>query len=289
MFRCTPFFVGAALWAFASSAPADALFFTDNFETGDLSQHDRPAWDFTGVRYGAPVISTTNPTALKSDPGPPNLTPTNFLGEFGGAQTVGQNGNVQPIPGDVVKLHLNLPQDTTSVRLKFDLYLLRTWDGSGVQYAGPDTFGYGYNDTTLLSATFSNGQGEQSYCPGAGMSPCQASFGSDLAAKNRLGFEVLLDPPPGIESQKGDPMSLLYHFSSAPISYVGGGAITFFFFSAGLQLTTDPTQPVADESWGIGGVNVTITSAAVPEPGAWTLMLLGMALLALSIRHRRLE
>jgi len=168
--------------------------------------------------------------------------------------------------------------------------LLRTWDGADVQFAGPDTFGYGYNNTTLLAATFSNGDGAQSYCPGTGTIVCQPASGSDLAAKNRLGFITLLDPVPSIGRPLRDaPMSLLYHFTSAPISYMGGGNISFFFFSEGLQLADAPALLLADESWGIGGINVSITTAAIPEPETWLLMLFGVALLARSVRHRSPE
>ena len=149
MFRYTPFLVGAVLWAFALTTPAATkLIFEDDFQTGTLPTQPTP-WDFTGLHYGAQAILT-----------PSSGNP--FLGEFGGGQT--EQG--APLQGDVVKLNSNLPKDTVSVVLDFDVYLLRTWDGQDVPFGGPDTFGYGYNNTTLMSKTFSNGEGDQSYCRG---------------------------------------------------------------------------------------------------------------------------
>ena len=289
MFRCPHFFAGVALAAFASNAVADALLYQDKFQSNIIG----PEWDFSGVHTGTPVIETTSPTVASG------LSPTHFLGEFGGAQTTDSSGNVQPTTGDVVRLKLTLPKNTATVNLSFDLYLLRTWDGGIGSFAGPDVFGYGYNDghadVNLLSASFSNGAGDQSYCPGTTLTSCSATFGSVLAAKNNLGFGVARDPN-GPGPARGQPFSLLYHMPDAPIPIAySGGDITFYFFSSGLQVVpvderqnvaADARVPaVADESWGLGNINVTYT-LAVPEPATWSLLLGGLALLALSARRR---
>ena len=284
MFRCPYFFAGVALAAFAPSVAADTLLYQDKFQSNVIG----PEWDFSGVHTGTALIETTSPTAASG------LAPTNFLGEFGGAQTTDSAGHLQPTTGDVVKLKLTLPKNTAAVNLSFDLYLLRTWDGGIGGFAGPDVFGYGYNnghtDTNLLSASFSNGAGDQSYCPGTTLTSCGPTFGSVLAAKNSLGFGVARDPQgpgPALEA----PFSLLYHVPDTPdpIAYAGGGDITFYFFSSGLQVVPDNERPhvspnakvpaVADESWGLGNINVTYT-LAVPEPATWSLVLGGLALLA---------
>jgi hypothetical protein len=283
MFRYTLFLVGAVMWAFASSTPA-APFFQDTFESGTIG----PQWNFSGVQYGTPAILTTAPPdGSKGNP---------FLGEFGGAQ----DAQGASLPGDVVQLKLTLPSYTASVALDFDVYLLRTWDGQGVPFAGPDTFGYGYIDkmqhsTTLMSKTFSNGAGNQSYCRGTSLASCAPTFASDPAQKNQLGFGVALPPPPGSGGpNEGDAFSLVYHIHSTdplsygaggPIPYAGGGDITFFFFSSGLQVQpAGGTHPVtADESWGLDNVRVSVNT--VPEPKAWALMVLGLTLLL--VLHRR--
>lgn len=288
MFRYTPFLVGAVLWAFALSTPAaTTVFFSDDFEPVPGTPLDTigPQWNFDGVHHGPKngAILTTNPPTS-----PPAAT--HFLGEFGGAPQGAQ------FPGDVVRLNLTLPSDTVSVRLDFDAYLLRTWDGQDVNFAGPDTFGYGYNNTTLMWKTFSNGEGNQSYCRFTDLTSCEPSFSSDPDQKNKLGFGVELTPPAGSTGpSKGTALSLVYHMSSTdptgygaagPIAFAGGGPISFFFFSSGLQLADRP--PVTDdESWGLDNVKVIITTTAVPEPKAWALMISGLALLLLVSLRRR--
>ena len=287
MFRCCHFFAGVALAALASNAPAITLY-QDNFQSNVIG----PEWDFSGVHVGTALIESTSPTAAS------HLSPTKFLGEFGGAQTTDSAGHLQPATGDVVKLNLTLPHDTATVSVSFDLYLLRTWDGGIGNFGGPDVFGYGYikgqTRTDVLSASFSNGAGDQSYCPGTQLTSCSPTFGSVLAAKNSLGFTVARDPQ-GPGPAVGEPFSLLYQIPGTPIQYAGGGDITFYFFSSGLQVVPDDERPhvssnakvpaVADESWGISNIKVAYT-LAVPEPATWLLMFCGLALLALSARRR---
>jgi hypothetical protein len=146
----------------------------------------------------------------------------------------------------------------------------------------------------VLSASFSNGAGDQSYCPGTQLASCAPTFGSVLAAKNSLGFTVARDPH-GPGPAVGDSFSLLYQIPGTPIQYAGGGAITFYFFSSGLQLVAANEFPnltanakvptVADESWGLGNIKVTYT-LAVPEPATWSLVFGGLALLALFATRR---
>ena len=180
--------------------------------------------------------------------------PLRFLAEFGG--------------NDIVHLNLPpLPQQTVSVRLQFDAYLLRSWDGQDVPYSGPDVFGYGIAGAPqpIVNHSFSNGAGKQSYCP---FSPtpglCEETWGSKGDWKDKLGVYVELDPAEGSTiPAKGTPMSLVYHFDTGPIAY-SGGAITFDFFSRGLQVHDDQPNKVIDESWGLD--NVVVTAQVVPEP-----------------------
>jgi hypothetical protein len=119
----------------------------------------------------------------------------------------------------------------------------------------------------LLNATFSNGFGQQSHCPGAATNPCLPAWGSDPAFKDKLGFKVELDPDPRFEKPaKGDPMSLVYHFDSGLVPY-SAADITFNFFSAGLQT-------LVDESWGLD--NIAVTAMLVPEPSTVSLVLSGV-------------
>ncbi len=113
------------------------------------------------------------------------------------------------------------------MRLQFDAYLLRTWDGIGTAlYSGPDTFGYGISgQDARLRASFSNGAGKQDYCPFSPTPTCDPTWGSDPLLKNELGFNVELEPAEGSTvPAKGTPMSLVYHFDSGPIPYSGAAS-----------------------------------------------------------------
>jgi hypothetical protein len=220
-----------------------------------------------------------------------------FLGEFGG--------------NDEVRLRLaNLPTGVLSISIAFDLYLLRSWDGmsggdTSAQYSGDDVFGFGYNDTHLLEASFSNGAQQQSYCPGWSQSSCAATFGSVGSLKNQLGFGF------GIwtEADQRDwtAQSLVYQFPDFTMNafQYEGENIDFSFFSRGLQIRqealpdgyNDQGTPFAyvDESWGIDNLRITINQVAddlridatpVPEPASLALTLAGLAAV-LASRTRR--
>ena len=315
MFRCSLFFAGAALWACAANAPAESLFPTDDFESGDLSTRSsgafyggKAAWNFSGVNYGLAAIRNTRQDNVADR--------TKFLGEFGGGNPdplvvgPGRPFSSPPPASDLIRFDVNLSsvQNLAKVQLSFDLYLLRTWDGSDEEYGGPDTFGYGYNNNEILSAEFSDGRGEQTYCPGsAAGTQCLAATGSDAALKNKLGFVVELDPPPTqVDAPpKGTPMSLVYHITSPVLDYTAD-TISFYFFSRNLQVATyllegpgeqpmlsDLKYPgdqsplhVADESWGLDNVRVLVDTTPVPEPKTWALTVVGLGLLICAAASR---
>ena len=259
--RCALLFAGAAAWALCATAAADTVY-SDNFDTGTLSQ--RTQWSFDQVSTGVPVLMSTTPAS-------PVPSPLRFLAEFGG--------------NDVVHLTLALPQDTVSVRLSFAAYLLRTWDGQDGPYSGPDMFGYGISGRQpLVNDSFSNGAGQQSYCPFSPVAgSCAPTWASDGAMKNKLGVYVELDPAEGATiPAKGAPLSLVYRFDTGPIAY-SGSTITFDFFSRNLQVHNDQANKVIDESWGLD--NVVVTAQVVPEPATIALLPAGLLLLALTTRR----
>jgi hypothetical protein len=82
-----------------------------------------------------------------------------FLGEFG---------------SETVTLTLNLPSG--NVKVSFDLYILKSWDGEDLTGGGfgPDIWSLRANSSTLLSASFSNVHGAdhpQTFCPREGCTP----------------------------------------------------------------------------------------------------------------------
>ncbi len=277
--HCTLLLAGVAVWAYCSTASAESSIYTQDFENVTVADLKQPPkqWSFADVHSGAAVILSTNPTPPQGNQTP--LLPTKFLGEFGG--------------GDAVHLTLPLGPNVAAVRLQFDAYLLRTWDGSDTaNFGGPDIFGFGINGLApLVDASFSNGIGNQTYCPDSPNPPnptsCEPTWASDPNQKNRLGFNVELEPtaPNGVPA-KGTPMSLVYHFDTGPIPYTGS-TITFNFFSQGLQVHNDlspTTSKVIDESWGLDNLGVNATF--VPEPYSWVSMLAGLLFIGYTAQRR---
>ena len=262
---------GAAAVLLSAGAAAETLIYSQDFNSVPLGQLTQ--WSFADVHSGVPTLEPGNLLPPLS----PVPTPLRFLGEFGG--------------NDLVRLTLPLPQDVMSVRLRFDAYLLRTWDGEDVQFSPPDVFGYGISgETPLVDASFSNGGGNQTYCP-FGPVPCPPTWGSDGDLKDKLGAVVMVDPVEGATvPPRGLPLSLVYHFDSGPITY-SGSSVSFDFFSRDLQLRPDlallngRAWNVIDESWGLD--NVAVTVQAIPEPATVALLPAGMVVLMAAVRRRR--
>ena len=125
----------------------------------------------------------------------------------------------------------------------------------------------------------------ESYCPDSpDPTSCAPTWGSDANQKNRLGFNVDLDPTTsnGLP-KKGTSLSLVYHFDTGPIAYTGS-TVTFNFFSQGLQLHDDLTNKVIDESWGLD--NFGVSETFVPEPYAWVSMVAGLLFIGYTAQRR---
>lgn len=191
--------------------------------------------------------------SLRQDtPTPYPFGPRTFLGQFG---------------NDTVSLNLSGLGQHDSLLLEFDLYLIRSWDGSSAGTA----FDYG-NDTfkvdvaggpVLLEDTFSNGNpAGQSFGPQA-INP----YHTGASETYSLGY-VFND---GIQ-QNAQVMDSVYRLSFL-FTHQAEQA-TFNFTGYGLQA-------LDDESWGLDNVRVSM----VPEPGVAPL--LGAGLMALAWRARR--
>ena len=154
-----------------------------------------------------------------------------FLGQFG---------------NDSVTLSLsNLPSHI-KVRLTFDLYVIRTWDGDDVNGYGLDLWSLKFNDDTkLIETTFCNHEGSptntQSYpdnYPGSGMPPLTGA-----AETFSLGYTFTIGDGSTINEDSVYNMSFTITDSNQSIS--------FNFAGSGLQDLTD-------ESWGLDNVWVEI-------------------------------
>lgn len=180
-----------------------------------------------------------------------------FLGEF---------------VNDTVTLSLSGLAPHSFVTLSFDLYLLRSWDGLGTDYGGPDRFGVNAGVTNLFLESFSNGNpAGQSFCAG-GASPCASMTGA--AETYSLGY-TFGNWAPGSGKTDPEAMDSVYRLN---LTFAHADSdLQLSFFGQGLQYFVTP-QGHLDESWGLD--NVSVTLLPVPEPQAWLLLAAGLALLA---------
>ena len=222
-----------------------------------LQAHAVPVYsnDFqsgVGAEWSSPLISAT--------PTPYPFGPRLFLGEFGNEQVNLSLGEV----------------GAATLRLEFDFFAIRSWDGSSVG----TTYDYGddhfrvavVGGPPLFDATFSNGNpAGQSHGPAA-----NNPYHSGAAETYSLGYYFY----DGIQ-ESGQVMDSVYRlgfdFAHA------GGALTLSFSGYGLQ-TLD------DESWGLDNVLLSangLPASALPAPGTAALLSLGLLGLAGARRRQR--
>lgn len=158
--------------------------------------------------------------------------------------------------------------------LEFDLYLIRTWDGSsaGSRYDyGNDVFQVGLaGGPILFSETFSNGNpAGQSFGPEANNAPMTGALET-----YSLGY-TFWDGTIGETYNQDAVYRLALQFDYS------GPLLEIDFAGLGLQ-------SIDDESWGLDNLRLTwlahTQTAAVPAPGVLSLLGLGFLALALSRR-----
>ena len=140
------------------------------------------------------------------------------------------------------------PGGTTQLLLRFHLYVLDSWDGSDTTH-GPDSFGIRVNNTLVFNETFANQHTYQSYDRDPDVGRAQ------------LGFDQRWDDS--------------IYYMAIPFD-TAAPTISVQFFAYGLL------GAVADESWGIDNVRLSVVS--VPAPGAAGLGLVAGGFL---LRRRR--
>lgn len=199
--------------------------------------------------------TTTELTPIGSNP---------FLGQFG----------MTNISGQSTILTLNSLPVHSALTVSFDLYIIGSWDGHGID-VGPDVWNFGVvGGTNLLHTTFSNlpninpGDRNQDYpgtYPGGNFVEQTGSV-----ASNSLGYHYIVGSPAGSVDAQDATYHLTYTFAQS-------GSIVGLQFSS--TLTGFP-----DDYWGIDNIVV----ATVPEPSTFILAsggLLGM--LAMCRRRSR--
>lgn len=203
--------------------------------------------------FQSSVGSEWSHSTLQNTPTPYPFGARNFLGEFG---------------NDTVSLNLSGLTPHSALTLSFDLYLIRTWDGSStgtVSDFGNDSFKVAVgNGPVLLDATFSNGNtAGQTFGPAA----INPQF-TGAAETYSLGYVVpgsILATPQVMDSV----YTLRYTFAHS------SDQLTLDFSGYGLQA-------MDDESWGLDNVHVSM----VPEPGVAPMLALGLLAVAWGARRR---
>jgi hypothetical protein len=170
-----------------------------------------------------------------------STTPTGrtFLGQFG---------------NQTVNLTLNGLPAHNLLSIEFDLFVLKTWDGSDTGGWGQDHFAVSAGVTTLLDATFANrtenndghNNATQSFC-GQDQPLGEYSGFSGALESGTLGYSMWR-----AEFNRYEDMSAVYRLSYTISD--SAASKTFSFKGYGLQ-------GIADESWGLD--NVTVRAASL--------------------------
>lgn len=203
--------------------------------------------DFQGT---GPVGPEWSNSSTDTTPGTASHSPDKFLGQF-------TNQNI------VLTLD-NLPLDHTEVRIEFDLYIIRSWDGNfDTDERGPDYWAIDQGTVPVdpedwdYITTFSNWDPatgpNQAYPDIYGVGDHPARTGA--VENNTLGF--LFDPGTG-----NIVLDAVYH-GDILYSHTDGTFIVTF--------GADHLQTITDESWGIDNVAVFLD---IPEPTTMSLFVL---------------
>lgn len=187
--------------------------------------------------------------------------PRTFLGQFG---------------SESVRFSTHLGGSTGRLLLEFDLYLIRTWDGSSV--GTPYDYGNDVFQVTvaggplLLRETFSNGN------------PAGQSFGPNTLDAPMTGAAEHYSL--GYAFWDGIQQKTIYQDAVYRLAFeFEHGMPTLAVDFAGLGL-----QDISDESWGLDNVRLTwlggTGALAVPSPGVLPLLCLGLLTLVAVRRGR---
>jgi len=186
---------------------------------------------------------------------------------------IGQRSFIGQFGNETLSLSLaDLPTHSL-IRFSFDLYLLRSWDGSNTEtFYGPDIWTIEqHNGPTLLRTTFSNhtspsGSGLQNY-PDSYPGPEHSGY-TGAAETNSLGY---WHPLGWYEQDSVYQLNFVFEHAETAI-------LELDFHASGLQSLTD-------ESWGLDNVRVSVdcgTDLTMTVPGLGRTGLVALVLLILS-------
>lgn len=279
----------SALAAALGSAHASETYYDLEIYRNDFS--DPSATAMAGWTTTAPALNFSTPPSNTVGIG-------QFLGEYGGTQSVSFSLTDESLRNSTVTLTL-------------DFLAIRSWDGNDAQWGGSplgtggsDRFTITANLATLLDASFSNGAGRQSYGGAGDIPDSQGNYdqGAGATSWRTLGYSFY----DGINIATYNPQDAIYGM----IFFFAVGdtdTLNLTFAGFGLQdnliendprCGSDPACYYRDESWGIDNVSLTlnnlirISSTEVPGPGTevpapGTLAALCLGLVGLSLSRRR--
>ncbi|HYV95993.1 MAG TPA: hypothetical protein VE967_00910 [Gemmatimonadaceae bacterium] len=131
------------------------------------------------------------------------------------------------------------PHDSVSVAL--DFYIIRSWDGVGPNWAGPDEVTIKTDGTRRGVSTFSNIAGKSQHFPDATVSGHTHAAQTGATGVNTLGYTYW----------DGVPLDATYHYAFK-IPHTAG-TLSVDFIAKGLQ-------DINDESWGLDNIVIAIGS-----------------------------
>ena len=222
-----------------AAARGDTVVYQNGFD-GPLGA-TYPEWSSTGYTWSGNGRTGSGLQAITNVDSPNRAQ--RFLGEFGGAAVVAAPPFVRV--DTTVTLTLKNLAPHSALKLAFDLYVLKSWDGTNPTY-GPDRWSVALDGgPVLLATTFSNNPKT-----GADFSPQDypepaSAFQSGAARVNTLGYNFYGDAIYRLTftfAHRGE--TLVLHFSSS--LFEGKGA--------------------RDESWGLDNVIVSVPDASVVLP-----------------------
>lgn len=165
---------------------------------------------------------------------------------------------------DSIVLTLSSLPTNTTITISFELFIIRSWDGSGENGWGPDNWTLAISDGSNWAYTFGNGTGMTQTYPVVGSAP-----GTGASEVNTLGYTF------------GDSArDMVYDLTFSWYNTTPTTTITFA--ASGLQGMSG--YGYADESWGLDDFRASDT-ADIPEPA--TALLFGSGVLAFLLYRRR--
>ncbi len=256
-----------ALMAVTSTLAQAGTVYADNFAGGSTSGWTLPSY--------ASIVS------LPTDSG--------GLASVNQAQWLKIDSQAAKTVDETASLSLSGLQAGQRYTVATDLFIGGSWDGSAGYY-GPDELKLtvtqpGAADTTLLDATFANGQQGINF----GADSRQSYSDANPVAGTGLLYDRFTGADASFSLNQGGNYSYdysVYHFShgagNPTLSFVAtGGTATLVFQRAGI-----PSGDSGDEYWGLSKVSVSSVSA-VPEPGSVALALAGAVVCLRGVRARR--